>query len=130
MGVAPAKTEVPFEWDGTSYRLVFDINALCAFEDLTGLSVDALIGQRHKVNILRASMWAGLREHHAGMNVKSVGDLIFAMGAPKARELVDEAVSKAFPPPPEETEEGSADADPPKGKAKPKDEDGTGKPSS
>lgn len=79
------KGEVTAEAMGASYRLVLDFNALCEFEDATGLdpgdTIDALAkGEKVKAKLttIRQLIRAALLRHHPETTVRDAGDLITA----------------------------------------------------
>lgn len=99
----PIKGEVPFIADGTSYIMVYSINALCALEDKLDMAIDEL-GARMSGNIrmsmLRTVFWAGLIEHH-NLDEDEAGRLIAVLdgGVGSAGELIARAFALAFPSP-------------------------------
>jgi hypothetical protein len=80
--------DVTFEVEGVQYRMVLDFNALCDVETVLGEGVK-MTGP----TATRAVIWAGLQRHHAGLTLSTAGDLIGAMGMPKAAALVSEAMT-------------------------------------
>lgn len=59
------------------YRLEYNMNSICDFEDITGLQV-AYITKRSLsgLNTLRALFWAGLQEHQPDLKLKDAGNII------------------------------------------------------
>jgi len=107
----PLKGEVGFEVEGQAYVLVLDFNALCTLEDALDLGIVEIVTQLQtevRGGFLRALFWAGLQEHHSGLNEKAAGRLIGALGYDRALALVLEGFAAAFPP----KEDANAPADP------------------
>lgn len=81
----PHRGETEITVDGKAYRLRFSIDALCLLEDKTGKSIMQLVNdlqtpENVSITILRAILWAGLREHHADVDLKAAGEMIPAAG--------------------------------------------------
>jgi hypothetical protein len=103
------KGDVVFEVEGVQYRMVLDFNALCDVETVLGEGVK-MTGP----TATRAVIWAGLQRHHAGLTLTTAGDLIGAMGMPRAAALVSEAMTASG------MIGGEESADPRQPKAKPR----------
>lgn len=119
------KGEVPFDYGGRAYKLVFSANALCEMEDLTGEPAIASIASMSdpstaKIKTLRAAMWAALRDHHADVSLKEAGNIVTGIGMAKASSLIGQVFSLAFPVP---------EGDRPLAEEPASQPDGTGKPS-
>ncbi|WP_273689019.1 GTA-gp10 family protein [Ketogulonicigenium vulgare] len=101
-----AKGEVTAKYEGQSYKLVLNFNALCDFEDATGLNGLTLVDQIEAGNPIDARdmrhlIWAALRQHHpeatvelAGLlythNQKEIGQLLgTSEGKPEAADVPD-----------------------------------------
>jgi hypothetical protein len=58
----PMMPSVPIELDGRNFNLIFDFNAQCAFEEVTGTTVLSLFDKRGRLTIssrlTRALLWA------------------------------------------------------------------------
>ena len=106
----PHKGEVAFEAGDATYTLRFSIDALCSLEEITGKGIIALSNElsdadRLSVTLLRQVLWAGLQEHHKGMDLKAAGELIAAGGGVVAMVgIIARAFEATFP----ETEAGGA----------------------
>lgn len=81
------KGEIDIQVDGTTYRLIMDINALIELEDLYStpekeVRFAELIPHlmRGSLRHIRAAVWASLRAHHPEMTVEDAGRLIQAAG--------------------------------------------------
>jgi hypothetical protein len=69
--------------DGKVYTLRFDFNAMCAFEEATGLEALAAFeafetGALKKASDLRAMVWAMLQRHHPAATLAEAGDILSA----------------------------------------------------
>jgi hypothetical protein len=94
------KGEVTVEADGTTYTLVYSVNALCELEDKLGESVadiGSLAAKGKRFSTIRTVFWAGLQDHHPDVDLKEAGRIITAMGIEKADAAVAEAFGLAFP---------------------------------
>lgn len=106
----PHKGDVTFEAGGRSYTLRFSVDALCALEEVSGRGIVALSTElsdmdRVSLTLLRKVVWAGLREHHPDIDMKSAGELIVEAGGLAAMMgVVGTALSRAFPQGPEDGE--------------------------
>lgn len=93
--MATVKGEVPFEVEGTPYRLVLDFNALCDLEDeLPGL-MDGTV-EIKSPKAIRAVFAAGLVKHHPEVSLIDAGNLIQGLGIEKAGGFVAEAFAASF----------------------------------
>lgn len=105
---------VPFEADGGKYALRYSTNAIVEFQDETKLTLAdglaTLRGGSIDFKMLRALLWAGLRD--MDKSLAEAGDILDALGVQRTYECVQEAVSLAFPPPPEEEKDGDPGEDP------------------
>lgn len=96
------KGEVAFDACGKSYVLCFSANALCELEDVIGVGV-AKIGdllsnpETLTLKNVRAVLWAGLTDHHSGIDLKVAGAIIDDVGMFRAVELIAAGLSAAFP---------------------------------
>ena len=87
------KGEVTFEAKGESWKLAYPINSIIALEDALGVKVDAL---DQSIRTVRTVFWAGLLAHNE-VSEHEAGELIDAIGLPKAAELTGAAFTQAFP---------------------------------
>lgn len=60
--------------NGKDYPLRFSVNALCALEEKTGRSLDALQGSQ--MSCVRGLLWCGLRETLPHVSLEEAGELI------------------------------------------------------
>lgn len=90
--------EVMLTVAGASFTLKLDNNALCEFEDATGLEAGEAIGKatRGSVKVARALLWAALRRHHPDFTLADCGNLMDADNQAVAVAIVD-ALKVAFP---------------------------------
>lgn len=94
--------EVGFSVDETDYTLRYSTNALCAMEDALDLGVNAVAllladPSQVRMRIVRAVFWAGLTDRHPEISQADAGDIISAIGIPKALDLLGRAFALAFP---------------------------------
>lgn len=118
----PLKGEVRIELeDGREFLAVFDIDAICALEDIRERPLVQIMVQiaQGRISFVRDALWAGLRRHHKDMKQTDVGEIMLQIKGKKAADLVMDAIGAAFPKP--KAEEGDANPQPAPG------EDGTGK---
>lgn len=70
------------EHDGESLTLVMDMNAICHFDEATGLNFFDVVGQWEQAQTippaghLRAIIHAALQEHHPDKTVRDAGKII------------------------------------------------------
>lgn len=73
--------EVAVEFEGCTYTLRMDMNALCHFEDLTGTSAMEAIqhieqGNLSNIKMLRALVFASLMENHPDATEQLAGRIL------------------------------------------------------
>lgn len=112
------KGDISFDVNGKSYTMRFSANALCELEDATGMGINALLAQLSdpasmRLKMVRAVLWAGLRDHHSDVTLHQAGEIITDLTLPRAMELASKSfelafqdTSKSVPPKPAQT--GSA----------------------
>lgn len=120
--MARGKGEVLLAVGDDRYTLVFDMDAIAAFEDATDLSIFEVFGnlaaaqasgKPPKLSVLGSLLQAGLSRNHPGM---TRADAMALVVNPAAQEALAVAFELAIPPAQSgETEEG-AEARPPKGR--------------
>jgi hypothetical protein len=85
---------------GTVYTLQFSINALCALEAELGtneaMDIQALIGERPSVTVLRTLFWAALLEHQPGTRKEDAGAIMDALGLMQSAEIMTRALVMAM----------------------------------
>ena len=85
-GEAEAKLE-----DGRTIRLVFNANAWIAAEELLGKSTPEVLAElateRASLKTQRAIVWAGLRKHHAEIELEEAGDLLVELAEAMGKGL-------------------------------------------
>lgn len=112
----PHRGQVPLTAGGVTYTLSMSINAMCALEAHLGRPMGAVMTDllaMHgdpslmSLTLLRAVLWAALRDHHTVDEAKA-GDVLGEAGLPAALAGVTQAFTLAFPP-----KKAGADARPP-----------------
>lgn len=125
------KGHVAIEACGETFTLSFSINALCELEEKLDLPVAEIaktLGAGVRLTFLRTVFWAGLQDHHPGLDEKKVGAILTDVGLTNLPPLLTEAFRWAFPDAPgegdaeEEAATGAEDPQKPKAAAP-----GTGK---
>lgn len=99
----PHKGEVEFKVGEKSYTLRLSADAICNVEEATGKGVLVLLEQLNKketvtMGLVRLFLWAGLKEHHPEIDIKTAGELIVDAGGIFAvLEIFMLAFARAFP---------------------------------
>lgn len=124
----PILGEVEKTIDGTTYKLVLDVNAWCEIEnlfddDFSSRDILQKLGTGN-MKLLRAVLWGALRTFHPDIALVEAGRLATLLGPANAQRLLMDVAMKAFPKP----EEGEASAEAGKDPQK-KEKTGIGKPS-
>jgi len=93
--------ELAFEVEGKNYTLCYSTNALCEMEGALDVSISeigAMLGDvgKMKMKTVRAVLWAGLTDRHAGITIKQTGEIVDAISMPRAIELIGEAFKLSF----------------------------------
>lgn len=74
--------EVTTEVEGVSYTLRMDFNAMCEFEDATGVSALVAFGDAEngtaKLTMMRAMIHAAMLRHQPDATLQQAGDIISA----------------------------------------------------
>ncbi len=102
MAANPAGAETRFETkDGRKFVAVFDIDAICALEDLRDRPVVQILVQvlQGRIGFVRDALWCGLRRHHDAMTLAEVGELMRDIEGANASEIVTAALKASFPAP-------------------------------
>lgn len=102
---------IPIELDKPR-TLRFDFNALCSFEDATGLSVfnpDVLTSNLSATKV-RALLWAGLLDEDPGLSLKDVGVMLSSGNLSAITAKITAAIKAQTP---ERSGEDKADTDRP-----------------
>lgn len=94
-----ARGEVAFGDTGLTLR--FTTNAQCEFEDAAGIgfikALKSFDGGEPPHRIMRAMVWAGLRESKPGLKIEDAGTLIDDVGLQQTMEFVGAAIKAAYP---------------------------------
>lgn len=96
----PLRGQAAFDVDGEAYTLVMDVNALAEAEDALGMDIDLILakyGQGTSVRLVRALVWAGLREKHP-CSIEQAGKLVSGAGFLVAKAVLEKALLNAMPP--------------------------------
>ena len=74
------KGEIGLTYEGQSYTMVLDFNALCDFEGETGKNalteLEGMEAGALSASDTRALMWAGLRQRHPDMTLQLAGCIL------------------------------------------------------
>lgn len=101
MGANAQKGEASIRVGQRDYTLAFNINAMCEVEYILNLSTDQILralASSPPLNVVRALLWGGLRQHHADVDLIGAGNLIEEMGGPGlALDGIGKALVSAFP---------------------------------
>ena len=100
--VRKLRGEVSLQVEEQTFQLVYDVNALCAIEDVLDksvLEVMTTIKGMPKLGLVRALLWGGLRRYHEDLSLNDAGDLVMAAGMGPALKVVQEGIQAAFPQP-------------------------------
>lgn len=94
--------EVEIEVDGKKYVLRFSANALCDLEDALGMSILQITSMisdpaQIRMKMVRALLWAGLREKHPDLTILQAGDIVQELSLSGAFSVIEDAFKKAFP---------------------------------
>lgn len=99
----PLKGETTVSTVDKTYRLVFDVNALCMMEAALGGTAAIIVVERlakeRRFTDLRILLWAGLQEFHDDLDVRDAGRLISEIGMEDLTSKILGAISAAFPTP-------------------------------
>lgn len=90
------KGEVALEYDGATYRMRLDFNALAEFEGIVGGDANALSMLQNPADLnaskTRALFWAGLKQCHPEIQIETAGAILSAN-----LDKMSEAMGAAFP---------------------------------
>lgn len=70
-----ANTGVMIHFGGRERRLRFDVNSICDFEQVSGVTVQQL-AYRSGVHVTRALLWAGLKHEQPDLTLMKVGEYL------------------------------------------------------
>jgi hypothetical protein len=95
------RAEVTFSAGDVPYTLSYSWNAAASFEEASGKTLTAALDELSRQELsavsARALLWAGLREHHAGISLERAGRLIDELGWKRVLELMNRAFEYYFP---------------------------------
>lgn len=90
------KGEASTQFEGKTYTLRVDFNAMCAFEDMTGKNALAVFAdfERGSVGVseMRAMAWSFLRKHHPETDLDFAGDILS-----ESSEILADVMGAAMP---------------------------------
>ena len=84
------------------YTFRLGANALCRFERETSLPIGKLSGlnvENIEIRVVRALIWAGLKDHHPEMTIDMAGDVIDEIGMPQVIKVMGDGMAGFFPQP-------------------------------
>lgn len=99
--VNPFRGEAALLHGEENLTLTVDINALCAAEEKTGLSLDMLLTRyaaEANATLTRALLWAALQKNY-NFTIEQAGDIISDVTFPVARAALEKAMRAAMPDP-------------------------------
>jgi len=96
-----ARAETTIQADGRELRLVFGWNEAATFEEVSGKALSDVLSdvakQRLSAKTLRGFLYAGLREHHADVDLAGAGQLLDVVGRVEANRVLGVALRAYFP---------------------------------
>jgi hypothetical protein len=107
----PLRGEASFELDGEAMTLVYNNEAFCRIEGVTGESFfDTLseiqaaeaAGKKPKISSLRVLLWAGFQDRHPNISLADAGDMVMT-GRIDALNAMSAALAGALPKAKEDT---------------------------
>jgi hypothetical protein len=107
-----ANGRISFEAEGESLYLLFDINAICALEDIFDKGVEEIAKEmagQMEMRKVRTLFFAGLKDCKPCCTQVDAGRVMSALGVEAAAALVGRAFALGFPQP----EAGAAKGNPP-----------------
>lgn len=92
--VNKTKGEVALSYDGATYTLLLDFNALAEFEDAIGEKAMPILQNPSGMGIkhMRALFWAGLKQRHPDITLEDAGRILTANS-----DKLGEALAASFP---------------------------------
>ena len=99
----PANGVVTFQYEGATWRLCMDVNALCALEAEVGDRVELARlfandpDDLPELRTIRAALWSGLQAHHEEVSLLDAGRMIQALGLPVLGGKIGQAIIADFP---------------------------------
>lgn len=96
----PLHGRVSLRVSGQTYTLVYDMNAICAFEERAGMgfsqAISALDANGFSFSTVRLLGWAGLQREH-GLSLEEAGEVIGSAGLQSFLEALGRAIEAALP---------------------------------
>lgn len=93
----PLRGEADLKVGAQTFRLVYNWNAACEFEEPAGCSLWEALTGKLTARSVRAMLWAGLRERHEGVELKEAGRMIDEVGRGEAVRVMRLALRHYFP---------------------------------
>lgn len=95
--------ETPLRAGAKEYTFRLGANAICRFEQEAGIGVGKFAMQFDpkaiEFRVVRAMVWAGLKDRHPEMTLTLAGEVIDEVGAGNIMNLLESAFIASFPPP-------------------------------
>ena len=88
--------EIPLEAGGQRYTLYVGNRALRLFEREAGRTLEAAV-QSMGIQEMTLMVWAALQQHHAGLTIEDVDDIIDAAGYSVVLDALQQAYNAAMP---------------------------------
>jgi hypothetical protein len=101
----PMRGEASFDLDGEAKTLVYNNEAFCRIEGVTGesffdtlseIQAAEVAGKKPKISSLRVLLWAGFHDRHPEVSLADAGDLIM-VGRTDALNAMSVALAGALP---------------------------------
>lgn len=101
----PLRGEASFELDGEAMTLVYNNEAFCRIEGVTGesffdtlseIQVAEAAGKKPKISSLRVLLWAGFQDRHPEISLADAGDMVMK-GKIDALNAMSAALAGALP---------------------------------
>jgi hypothetical protein len=98
----PHRGEVALKAGGEAYKFSYSVNALCELEDaldqpVAKIAVSLRDPASVRWSVIRALVWAGLRDHHQDVTIEQAGDICEAAGLGEVMVAIGAAFDIAFP---------------------------------
>jgi hypothetical protein len=96
------KGEVEVRSGDDVWTIQFTVNALCELEEATGAPFQKLMARFSdekgvSLKDLRLLLWAGLQEHHSGVDLKAAGAIMQEVNYNAVGEAIGRALARTFP---------------------------------
>lgn len=91
------KGEVAIDVDGTTYTFRYSVDALCRLQGVVKKTLGQImtsLGSDIDIEVIRAVIWVGLREHHKDITLEQAGEMIPNIDMEKLGEAISAALPK------------------------------------